>query len=143
MGNVLSDEEENAFLEEGFNLESPGADKVINYGAAAPRCQPKHTEVELSDPPDSVGHEVELPPELGDNGTSGNKHNLDRKNSGSTDGAHRGKRQHSNGIDAAQTTQQQQQQKLSYIQMAKLGYRELVHAIIRPPRADYKVCVEH
>jgi hypothetical protein len=29
---------------------------------------------------------------------------------------------------------------MSYIQMAKLGYQELVNAIIRPPRADYKVC---
>ena len=32
-----------------------------------------------------------------------------------------------------------QQKKLSYIQMARLGYQELVNAIIRPPRADYKV----
>jgi hypothetical protein len=29
--------------------------------------------------------------------------------------------------------------KLSYFQMARLGYQELVNAIIRPPRADYKV----
>ena len=29
--------------------------------------------------------------------------------------------------------------KMGYIQMAKLGYQELVNAIIRPPRADYKV----
>ena len=33
----------------------------------------------------------------------------------------------------------QQQKKLSYFQMARLGYQELVNAIIRPPRADYKV----
>ena len=139
MGNVLSEEEENAFLEEGFNLESPGADKVINYGASAPRCQPKHTEVELAEPSsDHVGQEGGLAPALGDDGTSGHKHNLDRR-SATADGAHRGKRQHTNGEEAASSTQQQQQ-KLSYIQMAKLGYQELVNAIIRPPRADYKVC---
>jgi hypothetical protein len=33
----------------------------------------------------------------------------------------------------------EQQKKLSYFQMARLGYQELVNAIIRPPRADYKV----
>ena len=145
MGNVVSEEEENTFLEEGFNLESPGADKVINYGASAPRCQPKHTEVELSDPsPNDVGQEVILPPELAGDGTSGQKHNLERKNSATADGAYRGKRQHTNGTEAAPNQQQQQpqpqqQQKLSYIQMARLGYQELVNAIIRPPRADYKV----
>ena len=32
-----------------------------------------------------------------------------------------------------------EQKKLSYFQMARLGYQELVNAIIRPPRADYKV----
>jgi hypothetical protein len=31
------------------------------------------------------------------------------------------------------------QGKMGYIQMARLGYQELVNAIIRPPRADYKV----
>jgi len=29
--------------------------------------------------------------------------------------------------------------KLGYIQMARMGYQELVNAIIRPPRADYKI----
>lgn len=125
MGNILSEEEEAGFLEEGFNLESPGADEAINYGAAAPRCQPKHTEAELQD----VGHEVGIPAELG------HKHDLDRKNSGVSSDAHRGKRQNTASANEAK----QEQQKLSYIQMAKLGYQELVNAIIRPPRADYKM----
>lgn len=30
-----------------------------------------------------------------------------------------------------------QQQQMTYYQMAKAGYQELVHAIIRPPRAEY------
>ena len=55
-----------------------------------------------------------------------------RRNSNLSDDD-RGKRQHTdNNIT--------EQKKLSYIQMAKLGYQELVNAIIRPPRADYKVC---
>jgi len=35
--------------------------------------------------------------------------------------------------------EKQRQQKLSYFQMARMGYQELVNAIIRTPRADYKV----
>ena len=54
-----------------------------------------------------------------------------RRNSNLSDDD-RGKRQHTDNIS--------EQKKLSYIQMAKLGYQELVNAIIRPPRADYKVC---
>jgi protein subunit release factor B len=38
-----------------------------------------------------------------------------------------------------ESMQPQAPQKLSYLQMAKMGYQELVNAIIRPPRADYKV----
>jgi len=32
----------------------------------------------------------------------------------------------------------EEQKKMGYFQMARLGYQELVNAIIRPPRADYK-----
>lgn len=35
-------------------------------------------------------------------------------------------------------SEKERQKKLSYFQMARLGYQELVNAIIRPPRADYK-----
>ncbi len=48
MGNVMSEEQEAEFLEEGFDLDSPDADKVINYGTAEPNCQPKHTQTEDS-----------------------------------------------------------------------------------------------
>jgi hypothetical protein len=43
---------------------------------------------------------------------------------------------------ASNNQQQQQQQtreELSYVEMARLGYQELVNAIIRPPRATYEV----
>jgi hypothetical protein len=34
----------------------------------------------------------------------------------------------------------EEQKKLSYVEMARMGYQELVNAIIRPPRAQYKAC---
>ena len=49
MGNALSEEEQNEFLEEGFDLDSPDADKQINFGTAAPNCQPKHTKEAMED----------------------------------------------------------------------------------------------
>eukprot|EP00977_Amphora_coffeiformis_P012547 scaffold3126_cov136-Amphora_coffeaeformis.AAC.3 len=110
MGNVLSEEQaEETFLKEGFNLESPDADKEINYGASVPRCQPKHTDEEEKkqaekNAADTTTTTMAVPPE--------EEVELDK-----------------NG-----------KPKLSYIQMARMGYQELVNAIIRPPRADYKVC---
>ena len=44
-----------------------------------------------------------------------------------------------NNGNGEQQSQGQDPKKMSYIQMAKMGYQELVNAIIRPPRADYKV----
>jgi hypothetical protein len=151
MGNVLSDEEEEApageFLEPGFNLESPEADQQINFGTAAPNCQPKHTRKQLLDADgEDEGQEVAAPPRES-SGESASLENLQdgaqqhpqltakhRRSDSSLSEEDRRKRQHMQASAA-----QQQQRKLSYIQMAKLGYQELVNAIIRPPRADYKV----
>lgn len=41
------------------------------------------------------------------------------------------------GCDAAASAAEEQK-KMGYFQLARLGYQELVNAIIRPPRADYK-----
>jgi hypothetical protein len=162
MGNVLSegeDEEYQAgdFLEPGFNLDSPDADQHINFGTAAPNCQPKHTrkqlEVELQEQDQGeIGQEVAAPTNTnsssnqnsGDSASSlehlqdgsQQQHQLTakhRRSDSSLSEDDRRKKQH------LQASQQQQQKKLSYIQMAKLGYQELVNAIIRPPRAEYKV----
>jgi hypothetical protein len=163
---VLSDYDDDdnmeEFLEPGFKLDSPDADTIINFGTAAPNCQPKHTTTQLQQEQEE-GQEVSASPatmndndasleKLQDSGSGGGpssaaaagglnhgqltaKHRRDSSNLSSDD--ERRKRQHL----AAQ--QQQQQKKLSYIQMAKLGYQELVNAIIRPPRADYKVRFEN
>ena len=117
MGNEISSDEEddNRFLEEGFNLEDPEADGKINFGTAAPNCQPKHTrnreEVE-----EQQGIEVEM-----------------KQKDASVSTARNGDKRR----------QQQDPKKMSYIQMAKMGYQELVNAVIRPPRADYKVSTVH
>jgi hypothetical protein len=136
MGNALSEEEEEQLLEEAYtmSLESPEADRYLNAGTAAPNCQPKHTK-------DKPGEEIEEGQEVvikdKDKGAAvedgkgpSSKHRRGSSNSDS-DQDERRKRQHTNNS--------QQQKKLSYFQMARLGYQELVNAIIRPPRADYKV----
>lgn len=110
-----------------MSLESPEADKVLNAGTAAPNCQPKKTVKEQ--------REDQEDPE-GDKRLS-EKHRRNSSVSEHNGEAERRKRQHT---EQQQAMTAQQQKKLSYIQMAKLGYQELVNAIIRPPRADYKVC---
>lgn len=119
MGNVISEEdpqEDGAFFPDGFNLESPEANETMNVGTAAPNCQPKHTRTAAPE----EGQEV------GENGPLSPKHRRD-SNGDNDDNPH--KRQHV----------PDDPKKLSYLQMARLGYQELVNAIIRPPRADYKV----
>jgi len=39
---------------------------------------------------------------------------------------------------SSQMSDEDRERKLTYIQMARIGYQELVNAIIRPPRAEYK-----
>jgi hypothetical protein len=135
MGNTISEEEENELLEEAYtmSLESPEADKHLNSGTSAPNCQPKHTV-------DKVVDEVEEGQEVIMKGKDGNPEHKHRREVGSsvTEGSQedRRKRQHTN-----QEQMSIQQKKLSYFQMARMGYQELVNAIIRPPRADYKVCL--
>lgn len=125
MGNVMSEEQEEEFLEEGFDLESPEADKQINFGTAAPNCQPRHTLDEEEKA--NEGQEVAMAP--GDAEATPMKHRRDSSSTSSDDPQR--KRQH--------LSESQAQKKMSYIQMAKMGYQELVNAIIRPPRAEYKV----
>lgn len=125
MGNVLSEEEEIEVLEEAYalSLDSPDVDKKVNQGTTAANCQPKHTR----DQDDDYGDPMDT--------STSNPHKHPRSNSNVSDeGAHRGKRQHQQAL-----TEAEKQQKLSYFQMARLGYQELVNAIIRPPRAEYKV----
>jgi len=96
----------------------------------------------------AVGVPVAGPGGGGSGGGSGGGRGDANKNSSAV-GTHRGSggsRQTSTDSASTQstsTTQKaatdpQQQQQMSYVQMAKAGYQELVNAIIRPPRADYR-----
>jgi len=130
MGNEMSQEEENALLNaslEAAEMDSPDADRVINSGTTAANCQPKHTRKEQSETAEGqeVGLNDQPDPEL----IPTEEREVDAKyrRSSSTD---------SNSSERRRKNIEQK--KLSYLQMAKLGYQELVNAIIRPPRADYK-----
>jgi hypothetical protein len=130
MGNALSEEEENEMLEEAYSmsLESPEADKHLNSGTSAPNCQPKHT-TEAQD----IKERNSIDSHSEDGGHL--KHQRGSSMSDTSSDGERRKRQHTNQNPSAK----EQQRKMSYFQMARMGYQELVNAIIRPPRAEYKV----
>jgi len=126
-------------------LDSPEADKVLNSGTAAPNCQPQHTrEATESPPPEELvnqGQEVIMrenaSPLLRPSRSSADESlggstsaPVSRQNS-SSESRPKTRRSHS-GLE------QDRQKKPSYFQMARVGYQELVNAIIRPPRAEYK-----
>lgn len=129
MGNALSEEEEDELLEEAYSmsLESPEADKHLNSGTSAPNCQPKHTK---------EAHDIKGRNSLDSQGENERHLKHQRGSSMSDSDDERRKRPHTN----QNTSAKEQQRKMSYFQMARMGYQELVNAIIRPPRADYKVC---
>lgn len=155
MGNAVSEEDEKEFLEASYSmsLDSPDIDQKINAGTTMANCQPKHTveaqkkEAEaLSSPARNGGGgeglEVVMAnnekPELmhGDSKPLSPKHKRDGAGDDSK-GAGKPARKKQERKSPAET-ERERQKKLSYFQMARLGYQELVNAIIRPPRADYK-----
>jgi hypothetical protein len=167
MGNVLSEEAEPTFLEEGFNLDSPHADKEINYGTAAPVWQNKKSveSEEETASKENIGTEgdsdafaaneklvqslTEPPPQQAGTEILSNGEKFASKNRqdssvsesghsvGSQDNQKKPVRQNSTSSNSASDSQSQK--KMSYVQMVKMGYQELVNAIIRPPRCDYRV----
>lgn len=162
MGNVLSEESEPTFLEEGFNLDSPLADKEINYGTAAPVWQNKKssdaeveslnkddgndvaalkdkliqslTEEPLKDQPLANGEKSEK---------FASKDDQDSNISESVNSVgcqdNQKKQVRQNSTNSNTSNDSQSQKKMSYVQMVKMGYQELVNAIIRPPRCDYRM----
>lgn len=135
----MSEEEEQQFHDEavarnGVSLESSDADKYLNSGTAAANCQPRHTQSELKDGQklaieeglEVVMKDREDHPEVhledGKSQPLGAKHRRGSSLSDVDSGQHESrKRQHMNQTQAQQ--QQQTAKKLSYVQMAKLGYQ--------------------
>ena len=152
MGNALSEEEQEQILEEAYNLEDPGADNYLNSGTSAPNCQPKHTQKEQNHQKAGSENEEVLSPSIKSQELTASHKNHRASSTSSVRDAQedRRKRQHTSSSSSSLSSQQeqemaaaaQQQKKLSYFQMARMGYQELVNAIIRPPRADYKVRVK-
>lgn len=128
MGNEISQEDENAVLNaslEAAEMDSAHVDKVINSGTTAANCQPNHTRSKSSAGGKEVGMDDQAKPDQ----VTSDEREMD------------GKYRRSSSHDSSSSERRKksiEQKKLSYIQMAKLGYQELVNAIIRPPRADYK-----
>ena len=142
MGNALSEEEQEQIMEEAYNLEDPGSDKQLNIGTSAPNCQPEK---------EGEHRNSRIEADVGVETATGHKNQRTSSTmSVREEQEDQRKRQHTSSSSSSLSSQQQQEQdlsaaaqqqkKLSYFQMARLGYQELVNAIIRPPRADYKVC---
>lgn len=135
MGNETSTivEDEKAVLEDLYqmSLDDPGVDQKVNEGTTFADCQPRHTKAE-------VEAEAEAEKRLAERaGVQDSQHNSSsgspRSSGGSATGSERGEHR---GRKSQQ--QHQEPEKMGYVAMAKAGYQELVNAIIRPPRAQYK-----
>lgn len=147
-----------------MSLDNPDVDGKINEGTTAPNCQPKHTVeeeekarsalanaianghgegVEVNMTKDGKGPEFHLPDD-GSNAPLSQRHrripSTAQVQSAAANSSERG-----GGGDRSnrQDTEAERQAKLTYFQMAKMGYQELVNAFIRPPRAEYKVSALH
>jgi hypothetical protein len=124
------------------SLDNPHVDKQINAGTTAANCQPRHTREALRS-------------ESSDDGISTTLSNDSSVVSSSSRASKQQKRKEKKvekKIQKEQTKLKKQEEKqkakeekemdprkMGYLQMAKMGYQELVNAIIRPPRAEYKV----
>lgn len=112
---------------EGMSLDNPHVDKEINAGTTAANCQPRHTRDALDADIDSDD----------DSNTGGGS------STSSTRRLSRSERKlvkkEKKAAAARRKREQEDPKKMGYIAMAKMGYQELVNAIIRPPRAEYKV----
>ena len=140
------------------NLDNPHVDRVINAGTTAPNCQPRHTREEDKIAA-AVAAEMEAELELddsmdNDNGLSTNSSADDNSSVVSTSSKAQRRRaekkaakeqarlkkiEEKKAAAAAKEKEEMDPRKMGYIQMARMGYQELVNAIIRPPRAEYKV----
>jgi hypothetical protein len=131
MGNEVSQEEEEFYNTEYEEpLESPNVDNFVNAGTTAANCQPKHTKAAAAIIEEQA---VGLP-------SDPNAMRGDTSEERAAEARYKRSGSSSSGGSERRRAASQDPKKMSYIQMARMGYQELVNAIIRPPRADYKVC---
>lgn len=129
------------------SLDNPHVDKQINAGTTASNCQPRHTRESLqslsSDDLSADSSSV-----LSDSNMSVTTRKIRRQERRESKAKDKEEKERIKGEakkkkaaeKKAQREAQAQQdpKKMGYVQMAKMGYQELVNAIIRPPRAEYK-----
>lgn len=133
------------------SLDNPHVDKFINAGTTAANCQPRHT------------REAMRPSESSDDDDDGDISSTLSADSSVLSASSRASRQQQRkekkAMKKARKEESRQRRledkqkakeeedldprKMGYIQMAKMGYQELVNAIIRPPRAEYRVRGNH
>ena len=137
MGNDQSTvlEEERRMLESLYEISEGRLDtnhteinSKLNTGTASPNCQPSHTVKELEEARRRKEREEQLAEMLGvDDSTHAQYLEQKRREEGETAGNNNSS---SNDPEKGSLG--------SYVQMAKTSYQELVNAIIRPPRANYR-----
>lgn len=122
---------------EGLSLDNPHVDKKVNAGTTAPNCQPKHTQVALSLHDDDEDDDDDIDDDsstTGGGSTAASSSDQTKKLSR----AEKARLKKEKAAAARRKKDSEDLKKMGYLQMAKMGYQELVNAIIRPPRADYK-----
>lgn len=122
---------------EGLSLDNPHIDKKVNAGTTAPNCQPKHTQVALSLHDDDEDDDDDIDDDsstTGGGSTAASSSDQTKKLSR----AEKARLKKEKAAAARRKKDSEDLKKMGYLQMAKMGYQELVNAIIRPPRADYK-----
>jgi len=113
---------------EGMSLDNPHVDKKINAGTTAANCQPRHTRDALDDFSSSDDNDSNTTGE----GSTASTRRLSRAERKSL-------KKEKKAAIAMRKKDEEDPKKMGYVAMAKMGYQELVNAIIRPPRAEYKV----
>ena len=151
------------------SLDNPHIDKLINSGTTAPNCQPRHTREEdevAAQIAAEMEAELDLLDDDDDDDENSTKNSNDNDNSSVMSASSHAQRRRGEkkamkeqakmkkieekkaaAAAAAAAKEKEREEmdprKMGYIQMAKMGYQELVNAIIRPPRAEYKVWMLH
>mmetsp|Transcript_6745 Transcript_6745/g.10084 ORF Transcript_6745/g.10084 Transcript_6745/m.10084 type:complete len:217 (-) Transcript_6745:655-1305(-) len=111
---------------EGMSLDNPHVDKEINAGTTAANCQPRHTRDALDADDDSDDDS-----NIGGGSSTSSTRRLSRSE-------RKLMKKEKKAVAARRKKEQEDPKKMGYVAMAKMGYQELVNAIIRPPRAEYK-----
>lgn len=136
---------------DGLSLDNPHIDKKVNAGTTAANCQPRHTRMAMSlhdddyedDDDDEEDSSEDDTNDSCSSTTGGGSTTTESTSSKKLSRAEKKRLKREKAAAAAAAAKRKKDsaedpKKIGYLQMAKMGYQELVNAIIRPPRADYK-----